>query len=505
MATTATPTAAVGTEPDPAGLPAVLSVVHLVGITEAGMEGLALHLAGRGARVSGSAHSDEVGGRVADRLRAAGVSVQGQLAEAEVGELSAMVWSRAVARPHPELDAALSHRVPVLARSHALALTCAEFDGGSGLAAVWGSHSTATASAALAHLLDDGRTGWILNTPAPDAPAGHHGAARLVVDFSPDTATHETVPASPAYLPPGALARPTPAPAAMLITAIDPTAPHHEDLPAALAMAEHQARTASTVVVPDIAWWNKPLTFLRERLADRVGPEVVTVGYSSRCGVRITELERVDGGGYWAELRYGKTKVRSVVPATGLHHAVMATCAVATALVLGEDPDALAQRLARFGGVEGSMQRLGTRRGVTVVRSRARHVSEVARDLQAAGELADRGSVIAVLEPDGYARTRVQADSLGAALDRGHRAVLLPVAAGLPVLDVEDPLEAVAAAARKSLPAERVHTVRTGPSSPSAEEIVAGHAKDGDVVLVIGTHRAPAVAERLLALLDTTP
>ncbi|MFJ4676941.1 Mur ligase domain-containing protein [Kitasatospora sp. NPDC088783] len=502
MATT-TPTVAASAEPDPAGLPAALSAVHLVGVTDPGMEGLALHLAARGAQVSGSAHSGEVHGRVADRLRAAGVSVAEGLAESEVAKLGSMVWSRAVVGPHRELDAAVGQRVPVLARTHALALVCADFDGG-GLAAVWGSHSTATASAALAHLLDDGRTGWILNTPAPGVPAGHHGGARLVVDLSPDTATHETVPSSPMRLSPGSVARPTPAPRAMLITAVDPNLPHHEDLPAALAMAEHQARTASTVVVPDIVWWNKPLTLLRERLADRPGPEVVTAGYSSRCGVRITELAKTDGGGYRAELLYGNRRFRSVVPATGLHHAVTAVCAVATALVLGEDPDALAQRLARFGGVEGSMRHLGTPGGVSVVRSRARHVTEVARDLQAARELAGQGSVIAVLEPDGYVRTRAQAQSLGAALGRGHRAVLLPVAGGLPVFHVEDPLEAVAAAAREGLPAERVHTVRTGPCEQSAEEIVAGHAKDGDVVLVIGTHRAPAVAERLLALLGTT-
>ncbi|GLW58749.1 Mur ligase domain-containing protein [Kitasatospora phosalacinea] len=503
MATAPTLTTATGAEPDPADLPTALSAVHLVGVIDPGMEGLAMHLAARGARVSGSARPDQVCGHVADRLRKAGVSVVERLVPEQVGGLGSVVWSRAVVGPHPELDAAVSRRVPVLARTHALALAGAGFGGGT-LAAVWGSHSTATAAAALAHLLDDGRTGWILNTPALGTPAGHHGAARLVTDLSPDTGTHETSPTAPVRLSPGAVSRPTLAPAAMLITAVDPNSPHHEDLPAALAMAEHQARTARTLLVPDLSWWNKPLVFLRERLADRPGPQVVTVGPSSRCGVRISDLEKTTSGTYWAELRHGNSRFRSVVPATGLHHAVTVVCAAATALVLGEDPDALAQRLARFGGVEGSMQHLGTRGGVSVVRSRARHVTEVARDLQAAGELAGQGSVITVLEPDGYVRTRAQADSLGAALDRGHRAVLLPVAAGMPVLDVEDPLEAVAAAARKGLPAERVHTVRTGPCEQSAEEIVTGHAKDGDVVLVVGTHQAPALAERLLTRLDTT-
>ncbi|GLW58059.1 Mur ligase domain-containing protein [Kitasatospora phosalacinea] len=499
MATAVTPTPTV-----PVGLLPVLSTVHLIDVTDPGMEGLALHLAARGARVSGSTRHDEVHGPVANRLRAAGVSVTEGLAPQEISELSAMVWSRAVVGPHPELDAAVEHRVPVLARTHALALTGVGFGGGNGLAAVWGSHSNATAAAVLAHLLDDGRTGWILNTPALGKSAGHYGAARLVVDLSPDTATHETVPTSPIRLSPGAVARRALAPAAMLVTAVDPNHPHHEDLPTALVAAEHQARTAGTVVVPDLSWWNKPLVLLRERLADRPGPEVVTVGPSSRCGVRIIELEAVGSGGYWAELRHGNRRFRSVVPAIGLHHAVMTVCTIGTALVLGEDPDAVAQRASRFDGVEGSMQHLGTRGGVRVVRSRARHVAEVARDLQAAGELVGRGKVIAVLEPDGYVRTRAQARSLGAALARCHRAVLMPVVCGLPTLGIADPLEALTEATREGLPAERVHTVRTGPCTQAPEEIAFGHAKDGDVVLIIGTHRAPAVAERLLALLEAT-
>ncbi|ROR46491.1 Mur ligase domain-containing protein [Kitasatospora cineracea] len=481
-------TAPSGTAP----LPGLLSAVHLVGSCEPGMEGLARWLAGAGADVTGSVPEAEQGAPAVAALAEAGIRVRvGFDAEHLLADRTAVLWSGA-SGPHPELDRAQALRLPILSRDIALRAVCAE--AGSGAVAVAGSHSTATAAAALAHLLDDGATGWILNTPARGATAGHAAGQRVVVDLCPDTATHEAAPRG------GWQRRPTPYVrlateqlAAALIMATGANVPHYEDHVAGLDAAERLARRTDILVLPT---WDNSTVNLRERLADRPvpGQHVVTVGIAPDSTARIVHLTRT-GVGYRTVLRYRQEEHSFLLPVTGEHHARAVCAAVACALALGEHPQTVVARAAGFRGVEGCLATAATQRGVTVAMSRARHPHEVAQDVQAA-RLLTEGALIAVLEPDGIARAGAHAAELGDALVGADQVLLLPVNTPLAGHAGPDPLEAIEEMARQRRGDGTVH--RTG---RSPEQQIDGLVGEGDLVLVIGTGAARLLGPRLLARL----
>ncbi|MBV6695676.1 hypothetical protein KV557_00875 [Kitasatospora aureofaciens] len=482
----------------PAG-PDLLAKAHLVDATAPGMEGLALWLASRGLDVTGSIDPVDQDSPAADRLRAAGVEITVGFNAGHVrNDRTAVVWSGVVVAPHPELERAQALGLPMLARAHALAALCGGF--GRPLVAVGGSHGTATAAAVLAAALNDGHTGWILNAPAQGGVPGQGGGRRLVVDLCPDTGTHEAA-------PPGSWSRrpnvpnlyQRPSPSVALITAATMNSPYFEDTIEALDAATNLARSADTVVLP---LWDNGAKIVHERLSDRPGPTVVTVGLVESADVWVLK-PRWLGESYLLTLRHQGKQHQFIVPIAGDHHALAACAAITTALVAGESAETIAERLAGFKGVERSLTEAGTQARITVLDSRARHPQEVADDVTAARMLTE-GNVIVVLEPDGIARTSAHAVELGKALAAADRAVLLPVVTPLTVLNAPDPLDAVINAARSPLGASKAHRVRLSPCEPSAEQQVADLAKPGDLVLVIGTGDAARLGPRLLARLAQT-
>ncbi|MCX4758681.1 Mur ligase domain-containing protein [Kitasatospora purpeofusca] len=495
MDTTTRPKTVVSTDQRPA-VPGLLTAVHLVDVLAPGMEGLARWLAEAGADVTGSIPEAARNSPVVAALEEAGVRVHVGFDAGHVRtDRTAVVWSGIVAGPHPELDRAQVLRLPVIGR--AVALKALSVQAGAGAVAVAGSHSTTTAAAALAHVLDDGRTGWVLTAPARDGAAGHAGGGgRVVVDLCPDAGTHEAA-------PPGAWQH-RPAPhflhsepkfAAALILATSANTPHFEDNVAGLDAAERLARSAAVVVLPT---WDTSTANLRERLGDRPVPDqrVVTVGTDPASTVWIM-TPRWTGEDFRVVLRYQETDHAFVLPVAGRHHALAMCAAIATALVLGEDPQAVAERATSFRGVERSLSTLGSHRHVTVVDSRARHPHEVAQDVQAARMLTD-GSLLVVMEPDGIARTSAHAAELGAALEGVDHALLLPVSTPLLHHAVPDPLDAVERAARRKLGDGKVQRARFGPCEPGPEQLIGELAAEGDLVLVVGTGQAERLGARLL-------
>jgi len=227
------------------------------------------------------------------------------------------------------------------------------------------------------------------------------------------------------------------------------------------------------------------------------GQRVVTVGTDPASTVWIM-TPRWTGEDFRVVLRYQEKDHAFVLPVAGRHHALAVCAAIATALVLGEDPQAVAERAAGFRGVERSLATLGVQRGVTVVDSRARHPAEIAQDVEAARMLTE-GSLLVVLEPDGIARTSAQAAELGTALEGADHALLLPVSTPLVHHAVPDPLDAIEQAARRKLGDDRIQRARSGPCEPGPEQRIGELAAEGDLVLVVGTGQSERLGARLLS------
>ncbi len=407
-----------------------------------------------------------------------------------------MVWSGAVVGPHPELDRARVLGLPVLGRAVALNAIAARADAGAVTVAVAGSHSTTTAAAALAHVLDDGHTGWILNTPTRGGVAGHAAGQRIVIDLCPDNATHEAAPPAAWQRHPAPhTSRAEPHYAAALITATGANAPHYEDDVAGLDAAERIARRAEVVVLPT---WDRSTALLRDRRIGRPGPRVVTVGRDSSSTVQVTHLTDTAAGSRIV-LRHEGTGHSFDVPVAGRHHALAVCAAIATALAIGEDPQTVVQRAMVFPGARRSLATVGTQGGATMVDSRARHPREIAQDVLEAARLLTEGSLLVVLEPDGLARAGAHAAELGEALSDTDRAVLLPVATPLTRHTLPDPLDAIEQAALEWLGTGKVHRVHPGSSEVDVVRRIGALAGPGDLVLIVGTGQAEHLGPRLLA------
>ncbi|MEV7121148.1 Mur ligase domain-containing protein [Kitasatospora griseola] len=475
-------------------LPGLLTAPHLVDVAAPGMEAMALWLAGAGADVTGSVPKAHQDSPVVAALKAAGVQVHVGFGPAHVNtDRTAAVWSGAVAGPHPELDHAQALRLPILPRPVALRMISAQ----AYTVAVAGSHSTATAAAALAALLDDGDTGWILNAPAVGGVAGHAAGRRIVTDFCPDNTTHEAAPTAAWQR------RPTPyfdhrelRLAAALVMSTSANAPHYEDNLEGLGAAERLARHADTIVLP---MWDNTLANLHEHLTDRPDPNLnlVTVGFAPDSTVQIASFARV-GAAYHAVMRHRQTDHPFILPVTGRHHALAVCAAVATALAIGEHPGRIAERAAAFRGVQRSLTVLGEEADVTVVDSRARHPREIMLDVQAALALTEH-SVLVVLQPDGLARATMHAAAIGDAIADGDLALLLPVSTPLSHHTVPDPLDAIEQKARLLLGDGAVHRARTGPGEVGPEQQIGAMVTEGDLVLVVGTGPAERLGPRLLS------
>src|SRR6185503_16372433 len=91
--------------------------IHFVGIGGIGMSGLAELLANLGYRVSGS---DAKRSEVTDRLSSLGVDVRVGHNAGNVGDVDVVVFSSAIRRDNPELIAAESRRIAVVARAELL-------------------------------------------------------------------------------------------------------------------------------------------------------------------------------------------------------------------------------------------------------------------------------------------------------------------------------------------------------------------------------------------------
>ncbi|MEU4586601.1 hypothetical protein AB0F92_31775 [Kitasatospora aureofaciens] len=478
------------TSPRPIGAD-LLTRAHLVDATAPGMEGLVLWLATRQLDITASITHAERDSPAAARLRTAGVKVAVGFGAGHVqADRTAMVWSGATSGPLPELDHAQALGLPVLTRALALSTLTGEY--GEPLVAVYGSHDTATAAAALTTVLDDGRTSWIL-TAATQGGASGQGidGRRLVVDLCPDAGTHEAV--SRRYLPHGPQPVRRATPTVALITAAAMNAPHFADTIEALDAATALARASATVVLP---LWDKGAKIVHERLSDRPGPSVVTVGLEENADVWVLP-PRWLGTEYLLTLHHRGERHQFTVPVAGRHHALAVCAAIATALAVGEDPQAVAQRAGGFRGAERSLAVLGVQAGVTVVDSRARHPREIEQDVTAARMLTE-GSLVVVLEPDGVARTSAHAAEIGAALGAADRAVLLPVSTPLTEDAGPDPLEAVEQAALQKLGQGAVHRFRLEPGEPAPEQRIFEMTAEGDLVLVIGTGQAERLGPRLL-------
>ncbi|MER5889223.1 UDP-N-acetylmuramate--L-alanine ligase [Streptomyces sp. NPDC001941] len=262
-------------------------------------------------------------------------------------------------------------------------------------------------------------------------------------------------------------------------------------------------------VAPSGAWVvsaDSPLSRrLTRYLRSAASTRVVTYGFSEGADVRV-----LDAVTYGPTLRIrvvaaGDT-VDFTVPATGddtarLPDTHRAVAALAAGHALGLDTAEFANALGRPRGTDRGLTPHGEAGGVTVVRSDARHPTEMAADLQALREMTRGAPLLAVYQPGRAYGEQHLGTAMGHALTLADASLVLdpsgagprPQGTAATAITSETVVDAAVSAGSCAF------ALRDAEAAPG---FVSSLVSPGDVVVTMGDTGAELLAPKILAALE---
>ncbi|MHB8243902.1 MAG: UDP-N-acetylmuramate--L-alanine ligase [Acidimicrobiales bacterium] len=351
--------------------------IHIVGVGGAGMSAIATVLGTMGHRVSGS---DLKSSKSLERLLSAGLEVSIGHDPANVDGADAVAISSAIPESNVEVVRAHELGTPVLSRADVLS----EIVRMRRTVAIAGTHGKTTTSSMLSLILVEAglHPSFIIGGDVNDigTNAVWDSGEWLVVEADESDGTFARL-----------------APEIAVVTSLEPDHLEHYG-----GFGELRSSFSRYVGEAPLAllWADSPAT------ADLLG--VARAGsalYGRSEGARFCMSSFAGGRGEvsFALADRDKDLGRFELPLPGEHNALNATAAIATALLMGVDPDAARQALKRFAGVARRYEFRGERNGVTFVDDYAHLPGEVSAALRAAAQ-GGFSRVVAVFQPHRYSR-----------------------------------------------------------------------------------------------------
>jgi UDP-N-acetylmuramate--alanine ligase len=441
-----------------------IGIIHFIGIGGIGMSGIAEVMANLGFTVQGS---DSAEGYVIAGLRAKGITVFIGQDAANVADAAVVVTSTAIKRDNPEVVAAMAKRIPIVRRAEMLA----ELMRLKSCVAVAGTHGKTTTTSMVAALLDAGHldptviNGGIINTYGSNARLGEGEWMVVEADESDGS-----------FLRLGGTIG--------IVTNIDPEhLDHWGDFDKVREgfrqFVNHVPFYGAGVLCID----HPEVQALLPRVADR---RIITYGFSATADVRGEGVTPVPGGNRFdvvVRLRDGSRRITDLMlPMPGRHNVQNALAAVAVAIELGIDDDAIRSGFARFGGVKRRFTKVGETDGVTIIDDYGHHPVEIRAVLAAAREGVGSGRVLAVVQPHRFTRLRDLMAEFQAAFNDADAVYVAPVyAAG------EAPIDGVDAdALALGLAGAGHRAARTVAGADELAAVLAVDARPGDLVVCLG-------------------
>jgi UDP-N-acetylmuramate--alanine ligase len=449
--------------------------IHLVGIGGSGMGGIAEVLLNLGYEVQGS---DLKANAVTERLARLGATIFiGHDAE-YLGKTDVVVVSSAVNRANPEVAAALSRRIPVVARAEMLGeLMRFRYS-----VAVAGTHGKTTTTSLVASVLAEGGLDptFVIGGRLKSADSNARlGAGRYLV------AEADESDASFMHLQP----------MIAIVTNIDNDhlATHEGDF--------SRLKQSFVDFLHNLPFYGLAVLCADDEhvrgIVEAVARPFVTYGFAEGADIRAINVQRLGLQSRFDALRPGRAPLSVTINLPGRHNVLNSLAAVAVATEL-EIPDAAIQKaLANFQGIERRMQQLGEIQWpggrALIVDDYGHHPTEVAATLEAVRQGWPDRRLVLVFQPHRYSRTRDLLDDFGRVL--GECDVLLVTevyAAGeAPIAGADG--RAICRAVRTRGHVEPVFVESVDDLAESLRAVI----HDGDVVLTMGAGNLGAVAQDL--------
>ncbi len=452
-----------------------INTIHFVGIGGSGMSGIAAVLLNLGYSVQGS---DARASAVTEWLAGLGARISIGHAAANIAGADVVVTSGAVPRDNPELTAALTARIPLVARAEMLGeLMRFRYS-----IAVAGTHGKTTTTSLLASILSEGGEdptyviGGRLKSTASNARLG---AGRYLVaeaDESDASFTHLQ-------------------PVIAVVTNIDNDhlATHGGDFgllkQSFLDFLHNLPFYGLAVLCADDAQ-------LRSLLQE-VGRPTFTYGLDAGADLRAVKVRPAGLQTRFEVTRSAAAPLAVTLNLPGLHNVRNALAAIAVASELRVEDAAIQRALATFQGIDRRLQHVGdvpTAVGrITIIDDYGHHPTEIAATLAAVRQGYPGRRVLLAFQPHRYTRTRDLIDDFGTALSAADVLLVTEVyAAGEPPIAGADG-RAICRAVRGRGQLEPVFVARVEELAQALRDVIRGD----DVVVAMGAGNISAVAHQL--------
>jgi len=447
--------------------------VHFVGIGGVGMSGLAEVILTLGYRVTGS---DARRNEAIERLERLGAKVFGGHAASQIEGAHVVVYSSAVARDNPELQAARQRGIPVIPRAEMLAELMRVKYG----IAIAGTHGKTTTTSMV---------GAVLAEAGLD-PTLVVGGRVLALDAHARLGLGEFLVAE-ADESDGSFLKLTPTVA--VVTTIDAEHLDHYRTLAAL-------REAFLSFVNKVPFYGAAVLCADQpeihALLPRVEKRVITYGLEGPADLVAADVRVAGLASRFEVLQRGESLGELSLQVPGAHNVANALAAAAVGLDLEISFPVIQSALAGFRGVQRRFQVKGEIGGVLVVDDYGHHPAEIRATLQAARRGFDRRLVVA-FQPHRYTRTFHLHDEFLTAFDDAEVLVLTDIyPAG------EPPLPGVhARALAEGIAARTSREVRYVREREELVALLVRIARPGDLVLTLGAGDIGGVADQVLRAL----
>jgi len=441
-----------------------IGIIHFVGIGGIGMSGIAEVMHHLGYQVQGS---DQNEGYAVEGLRKAGIPITIGHAADNLGNARVVVYSTAISRGNPEVEAAILKRLPLVRRAEMLA----ELMRMQSTVAVAGTHGKTTTTSMIAAMLDAGGidptviNGGVINAYGSNARLGTSDWMVVEADESDGSFLRLD----------GTIA---------VVTNIDPEhLEHYGSFDAAkdayVEFVENVPFYGLAVMCVDHPEVQNILSRIRDR-------RVMTYGISALADLRAINLEARDGGTRFDVSLLESDGIRRTiegmfVPMPGRHNVLNALAAIAVGVEFKFDDATLIDGFKRFTGVKRRFTRVGDIDGTQIIDDYAHHPVEIRAVLSAARESAEE-RVIAVVQPHRFTRLRDLFDDFQSAFNDADVVFVAPVyAAG------EPPIEGIdATALSEGLRAHGHRMVKTVDSASDLADNLRDLAAPGDMIVCMG-------------------
>ncbi|MDZ7789693.1 MAG: UDP-N-acetylmuramate--L-alanine ligase [Xanthomonadales bacterium] len=439
--------------------------IHLVGIGGAGMCGIAEVLINLGFEVSGSdlQHSATVA-----RLEQLGAGIHIGHAEENLGDADVVVVSGAVPEDNPEVIAARSRRIPVIARAEMLGELMRFRQG----IAVAGTHGKTTTTSLVATLLaEDGLdptfiVGGLVNAFGTGARLGE--GQYLVAEADESDGSFLKL-----------------QPVISVVTNIDRD---HLD---AYQGSFDQLQAAFLEFLHHLPFFGVAVLCIDDahvaELVPEVGRAVVTYGFDELADVRATGVRQQGRQMHFDLWLPGEDSARAVSLAQpGRHNVLNALGAAAVACEIGIFPEAIVRGLEGFGGIGRRFAEIGTLdvagRRILAFEDYGHHPTELEAVIQAARDGWPDRRLVMFFQPHRYTRTRDQFDDFARVLSSVDSLVLADLypAGEAALAGIDSDALARAVGRRRELPLTRVGAV------DEVVDVLPELVADGDLLLVMG-------------------